>query len=215
MVYLESDLKVELLSITQNAERLIEDAGRTSYLSFDKEGEGTEKTFIQMLLKRGHESVLEHASATFRISGISRSLTHQLVRHRLASYTQQSQRYVNEKDFKYIIPKSIKENSYAHFLFIQLMEKAKDTYIELKRLGINNEDSRFVLPNAVETQIVITANMREWRHIIELRGERGVQWEIREMVIEILKKLKEHVPTIFSDFIINEEFKIIRKEKNS
>ncbi|MCK4255441.1 FAD-dependent thymidylate synthase, partial [candidate division WOR-3 bacterium] len=103
-------MKVELLSITPDAEKLIEKAGRTSHLSFEKQGKDTEKKFIKMIIKLGHESVLEHAYATFRISGVSRALTHQLVRHRLCSYTQQSQRYVSESNFNYIEPESIKND---------------------------------------------------------------------------------------------------------
>ncbi len=101
---------------------------------------------------------------------MSRAFTHQLVRHRLCSFTQQSQRYVDESKFNYIEPKSIKNNSKAHSLFTKFMEDAKRVYSELQRLGIKNEDVRFVLPNAVESQILVTANFREWHHIIGIRG---------------------------------------------
>jgi len=206
-------MKVELLFITSDAEKLIETAGRTSHLSFDKQGKDTEKTFIRMLIKNGHLSVLEHAYATFRISGVSRAFTHQLVRHRLCSFTQQSQRYVNESNFNYIEPESIKNDQKAHLLFTKFMEEAKNIYSKLQKLGIKNEDARFVLPNAVESQIVVTANFREWRHIIELRGGPDAQWEIRNVVIEILKILKKHVPTVFEDFEIDEENEIIKRAK--
>ncbi len=99
-------MRVELLSISQNAEKLIESAGRTAYLSFKKQSRGITKRFIRMLIKSGHLSVLEHAYATFRIKGGSRAFTHQVVRHRLCSYTQQSQRYVDEHNFNYIEPDS-------------------------------------------------------------------------------------------------------------
>jgi len=204
-------MKVELLLITPNAEKLIESAGRTSYLSFGKQGKGTEKSFIRMLIKRGHLSVLEHAHATFRISGVSRAFTHQLVRHRLCSYTQQSQRYVDESNFNYVEPKSIRNDSKAHSVFTEFMGNAKNAYSELQKLGIKNEDARFVLPNAVETQIVVTANLREWRHIIELRGEPGAQWEIRRAAIGILKILKKHAPTIFADFEADERTNTVKK----
>lgn len=183
-------MKVELLHITRNAEKIIETAGRTSHLSFDKQGEDTEKGFIRMLIRRGHLSVLEHAYATFRISGVSRSFTHQLVRHRLCSFTQQSQRHIDETNFRYVEPDSIKNNSKAHLLFTDLIEHTRKIYANLRKLGIDNEDARFILPNAVESQIVITANLREWRHIIELRGRPSAQWEIRRIAIEVLKKLK-------------------------
>lgn len=203
--------KVELLMITPDAERLIETVGRTSYLSFQKQKEDSDKNFIKMLLRNRHFSVLEHASATIRISGVSRAFTHQLVRHRLCSFIQQSQRYVDEKDFRYIEPDSIKENPEAHSLFTELVEKARDIYKSLQELKIRKEDARYVLPNAVESQIVVSANFREWRHIIELRGSPQSQWEFRQVVIEILKILKNHAPTIFGDFEIDEERMIIKK----
>jgi len=204
-------MKVELISITPNSEKVIEDAGRTSYLSFVKKRKHTEKIFIRMLIKNGHYSVLEHAYASFRIFAVSRAFTHQLIRHRLCSYTQQSQRYVDESNFNYIEPESIKNNSKAHSLFTKFMEDAKMIYSELQRFGIKNEDSRFVLPNAVESQIVSTANFREWRHIIELRGSPDAQWEIRKVAIEILKILKKHAPTVFEDFEIDEDDEIIKR----
>jgi len=204
-------MEVELLFITPDAEKLIEVAGRTSYLSSDKEGKDTEKAFVRMLIKRRHLSVLEHAYATLRISGVSRAFTHQLVRHRLCSYTQQSQRYVNESNFSYVEPPLIEDNSEAHSAFTKFMDEAKRVYLELQRLGIKNENARFVLPNAVETQIVVTANLREWRHIIELRGTPQAQWEIRKVAIEILRILKEHAPIIFEDMEIDEENTKLRR----
>jgi thymidylate synthase (FAD) len=204
-------MKVELLFITPNAEKLIESAGRTCYLSFGKRRKDTEKSFIKMLIKRGHLSVLEHASATFRISEVSRAFTHQFVRHRLCSYSQQSQRYVDESNFSYVEPESIKNNSKAHPIFTEFMDNAKKAYSELQKLGIKNEDARFVLPNAVETQIVVTANLREWRHIVELRGEPGAQWEIRRAAIEILKILRKCAPTVFADFEIDEKNNTVKK----
>ena len=204
-------MRVELLFITSDAEKLIENAGRTSYLSFNKQGRNTEKTFIRMLIKNGHFSVLEHAYATFRISGVSRTFTHQFVRHRLCSYTQQSQRYVDEKNFNYIEPESIKINTKAHSIFNKFIEESKNVYLKLQKLGIKNEDARFVLPNAVESQIVVTSNLREWRHIIELRGSPNAQWEIRKVAIEILKILKESLPTVFEDFKIDKKKEVIKR----
>lgn len=206
-------MKVELLFITPNAEKLIEIVGRTAYLSFEKIRRGSEKKFIKMLIKRGHFSILEHSYATFRIKGASRAFTHQLVRHRLCSFTQQSQRYVDELHFKYIEPKSIKNNKKAHFLFVNFIEKAKDTYGRLQKLGIENEDARFILPNAVASEIVVTANLREWRHIIELRGSSNAQWEIRRVALNILRTLKRKVPTVFCDFEIDEKNELIKKRK--
>ena len=202
-------LKVELISITPNAEKVIESAGRTAYLSFDRQGKDTEKNFIQMIIKNGHTSVLEHASATFRIKGVSRALTHQLVRHRLCSFTQQSQRYVNEEKFHYICPESIRNNQETKEIFENYIEFARITYLKLCRLGIKNEDARFVLPNATATEIVVSANLRQWCHIIEIRGNKHAQWEIREMTIKILKILKEYAPSIYNYYNIDEKRKII------
>lgn len=245
-------MKVDLISVTPDAEKVIELAGRTSYLSFDKVSElplfeaisekgeirvfreedspflknlsegdyfeygekrwkidkkwrNSAHKFIEMLIKTGHTSVLEHAVATFRIEGGSRSFTHQLVRHRIASFTQQSQRYVEETGFEYVVPPSIEEIPEAMKIFHEFIEFSKKTYKKLRNLGIKKEDARFVLPNAVCSEIVISANFREWRHIIELRGHPSAQWEIRKMAIEVLKILKEKAPSVFFDFEVDEE----------
>jgi thymidylate synthase (FAD) len=192
-------MKIELLAITQDAEKLIESAGRTAYKSEKRITDDSAATFIAMLVRRGHTSVLEHASATFRISGVSRAFSHQLVRHRIASYTQKSQRYVSEKEFNYVIPESIKNDGRALESFLNCMELIASSYEYLQALGIKNEDARFVLPNACETEIVITANFRVWRHIIELRVDKAAQWEIRDVCMEILKVLKEKAPSCFGD----------------
>jgi thymidylate synthase (FAD) len=206
-------MKVDMLFVTPEAEGLIEEAGRTSYLSLTKGGRHRSQEFIRMLIKRGHLSVLEHAYATFRISGVSRAFTHQLVRHRLCSFTQQSQRYVDESSFSYVEPESVSGNSEAHVVFTECMENTRKTYKQLQQLGIKNEDARFVLPNAIESQIVVTANLREWRHIIELRGDSEAQWEIRQVAIRILRMLKECVPAVFEDFKIQEENQLIRRNE--
>lgn len=206
-------MRVELIFITPDAEKLIENVGRTAYLSFDRQKNGSEKSFIKMLIKNQHFSVLEHAYASFRISEVSRAATHQLIRHRICSFIQQSQRYVNEKDFKYVIPDSINENHLLKSKYEKLMEEIRQLYKELLENGIRKEDARYVLPNATMTQIVVTANFREWRHIIEVRGEKSAQWEIRRIVIEVLKILKQYAPTCFEDLKINETKEIVYKEQ--
>lgn len=202
-------MQVKLLSITPNAEELIENAGRTCYQSEAKEGYIT-GTLIKALIKSGHESVLEHGYATFRISEVSRAFSHQLVRHRLCSYSQQSQRYVNEKQFDYVVPPSIRE------LEINLPETDKglnigvkdfdndmkiiqDMYDKWKARGLKNEDARFVLPNACYTEIVMSANFREFRRIFSLRCDKHAQWEIRDVAKEMLKQLCEKCPNVFED----------------
>lgn len=192
-------MEVELLFITPNPEKIIELAGRTAYQSFHKLKDGSEKDFVRMLRKSGHHSVLEHAYATFRIRGISRACSHQLVRHRLCSFTQKSQRYVNEENFSYVIPPSISEDPKAKKVFEEFMENARSTYKKLKDMGIKSEDARFVLPNATETEIVLTANFRELRHIISLRKQNSAQWEIRRVAEKMLEILKQHAPSVFED----------------
>lgn len=198
-------VNVELLAITPNAEKLIEEAGRTCYLSFERTGPESYKKFIRMILRSGHYSVLEHASATFRIKGGSRSFTHQLVRHRVCAFSQQSQRYVDQKKISLVIPDSINNNADAKKVFLDLIENAHDTYTTLQRLGIRKEDARFVLPNAIESEIVMSANFRELRHIFKERCNKAAQWEIRKIAIEMLKIMKQKAPTAFEDFVINEE----------
>jgi thymidylate synthase (FAD) len=206
-------LDVKLIYITPNPEKIIEEAGRTAHESFDRLTPDSHVKFIRMLLKLGHESVLEHAVASFRISGVSRSLTHQLVRHRIASYTQKSQRYVNESNFDYVIPYTILANNEALIIYKDFMERTRDVYKKLINLGIPKEDARFVLPNATKTEIVLTANFRELRHMIKLRGSKEAQWEIRNVFIEILKILKEYAPTVFEDFVIEKDYIRIRDVK--
>ncbi|NMB46088.1 MAG: FAD-dependent thymidylate synthase [Firmicutes bacterium] len=207
-------VEVELLAITPNAEQLIELAGRTCYLSHDRSQPGSEQKFIRMLLRHGHLSVLEHAYATFRVKGGSRSFTHQIVRHRLASFSQQSQRYVSEQDFDYVEPPTVRDYPEAHQRYGELMEEIRKAYRELQDLGIPKQDARFVLPNAITSEIVISANLREWRHIFSVRCEPQAQWEIRMICIQMLELLQEAVPTVFSDFIIDEDKMVATKDQS-
>jgi len=176
-------MHVELISITAGCQKVIERAGRTCYRSGSKIGPVSETKFIRKLIESGHHSVLEHAYATFRITSVSRSFTHQLVRHRLCAFSQRSQRYVNEKSFAFVEPESIREKTEAHKLFEEFMAEAKDAYCKLQELGIKNEDARFVLPNAVQSEIVLSANFRELRHIFCVRCDTHAQWEIRNVAL--------------------------------
>jgi len=194
-----------LLKITPDAERLIEAAGRTCYDTGDRAAADSAAKFIRMLIRRGHLSVLEHASATFRVKGVSRALTHQLVRHRLASYSQRSQRYVKEDGLAYVTPPAITANKDALEVFRKALEEAREAYDKLLEAGVAPEDARFVLPNAAATEVVVTANFREWRHVLALRGHAAAQWEIRRLAIAILKELKEKAPATFADLQINED----------
>ncbi len=196
--------EVTLLAVTPNGEKLIEEAGRTCYLSLDRIGDGTEKNFIRNCIKNGHHSILEHASASFRIRGASRAFTHQLVRHRLASFSQQSQRYVNEGEFNYVVPPEIAANPQALGVFREYIETSRKAYNRLRELEIKKEDARFVLPNALESQIVFSANFRELRFIFALRLHRSAQWEIRRVCLQMLKIMQSEAPSVFSDFVVDE-----------
>ncbi|MDD5459695.1 MAG: FAD-dependent thymidylate synthase [Phycisphaerae bacterium] len=190
-------LTVELIAITPDTEKVIEQAGRTCYLSFDKLSGDSEAGFIQRLIKMGHDSPLEHAIATFRIKGCSRAMTHQLVRHRLMSVCQQSQRYVDEKGFEYVVPEGMPDE----FLddYHNDMKTIEGMYEKWRNRGLRKEDARFVLPNACTSEIVVSANMREWRHILTIRTSLKAQWEIRKACLTMLEILREKCPDCFAD----------------
>jgi len=198
-------MRVERIVITPDSGRVIEQAGRTCYRSASKTGPDSKKDFIHKIIENGHHSVLEHAYATFRITEVSRSFTHQLVRHRLCAFSQRSQRYVDEKSFAFVEPKSIRERPEAHDLFGEFMAEAEDAHCRLQKLGINNEDARFVLPNAVQSEIVISANFRQLRHIFCVRCDRHAQWEIREVALQMLRIMKKEASSVFGDFEVDEE----------
>jgi thymidylate synthase (FAD) len=159
------------------------------------------RKIIRRVLGSGHESVIEHASFTFFAEGISRSLTHQLVRHRIASFTQQSMRYVDlTKAEKYFIkPKSISENEELAALFDDVMAKCKNAYDVFRKKGIPPEDSRFVLPIASQTKIAITMNARELRHFFAMRCCLRAQWEIRQLARRMLSICKTVAPSLFEN----------------
>ncbi|MFQ6064210.1 MAG: FAD-dependent thymidylate synthase [Candidatus Bathyarchaeia archaeon] len=199
-------MKVKLLRHTPDPERLCAAAAQTSY-----KGEGTTQLFknlsiekarktIRRVLGYGHHSVIEHAVFTFSAEGVSRALTHQLVRHRVASYTQQSQRYVTYDTLEhYVTPPSISESDEAKGIYNDTLKYISDAYQKLLKLGIPKEDARFLLPNAAKTNIVITMNARELRHFFNLRCCERSQWEIREMAIEMLRQAKEVAPSLFDN----------------
>lgn len=190
-------MKVELVAITDNPERVIEFAARTCYQSAGGMKPETLGQLLPKLLASGHESPFEHAYATFRISDCSRAMTHQLVRHRLMAVSQKSQRYVSEKNFDYVIPPSIPAEQIDEFKAD--METIRGMYGKWKERGLRNEDARFVLPNACATEIVVSANFREFRHIFRVRCNRHAQWEIREACLLMLKELHGQAPRVFAD----------------
>lgn len=207
------NLRIQLLEMSQNPISLIHAACRQCYsqdfagdfFNDPKRNLEKEEAFVRKVVASGHESPLEHVKFSFAIEGVSRALTHQLVRHRVASYSQQSQRYVKEKDFDYIIPPSIERNSVAKESFINLMAQIQQGYTKL--LGLMSldkiegeaatQDARFVLPQASETKIVVTMNCRELIHFFKHRCCTRSQWEIRELANQMLKICKEKLPAVF------------------
>ncbi|MEI6206985.1 MAG: FAD-dependent thymidylate synthase [Desulfuromonadales bacterium] len=158
------------------------------------------EVFLDKIMSLGHHSVLEHASFTFGIEGISRVTTHQLVRHRIASFSQQSQRYTSHKeDFTSIMPDTIAKNHDARQIFAFMSETVHKAYAQLIEIGIPAEDARYILPNATETKIIMTMNARELLHFFTLRCCQRAQWEIRQMSVEILRLVKKVAPIIFRE----------------
>lgn len=205
-------MKVELVTYTPNPDAVCNMAAGTC-VSEDipvLEMSVNKYRALKGALAAGHESVAEHTNFTFAISGVSRALTHQLVRHRLASYSQQSQRYVNMGEFEYVTPDSIRNKvgiwwneSEGMFttlkVYDQLMNYIQELYTEMVRAGIPEEDVRYILPNACCTNIVVTMSARELRHFFRLRCCERAQWEIRELANRMLELVKEVAPTIFAD----------------
>ena len=225
---MKSELNVKLVRYTPEPVRTVAMAAKLCYsqvgvaeISEKMSDEQAEK-FVRMLMGFSHMSPIEHISFTFAIEGVSRTLTHQLVRHRLASYSQQSQRYVSENQFDYIVPPLIEKDEKALERFNETMADIQKSYEELrdiltenntkelmesdgldekearkKAVKMANEDARFVLPGACETKIIMTMNARELLHFFGERTCMRAQWEIREMATQMLKQVREVCPVIF------------------
>ena len=198
-------MKVELIAHTPDPELVIANCATTCYDSNPKDIEASRK-MIRSLAKAGHEAMIEHAHATFKLSGISRVLTHELVRHRLFSFAQRSQRYVKENEESYVTPDVLIDNNEANanmrqaeLIFKSAMNNAWTAYRDLLKLGIKPEDARFVLPNACTTEIIVSGNFREYRNFLKLRLSPRAQWEIRKAANIILDKLYEIAPSCFED----------------
>jgi thymidylate synthase (FAD) len=210
----KATLNVKLLEVTENALALIYSACRQCYAEefagdiFEKikDDDAKQAAFIKKIISSGHESPLEHVKFTFAIEGVSRALTHQLVRHRMASYSQQSQRYVKENDFDYILPPAIEANPLARSEFEKIMDLIQKSYTRisgfLAEKGISgetaNQDARFVLPQAAETKIIVTMNCRELLHFFKHRCCSRAQWEIRKLAEKMLADCKKSLPLLFS-----------------
>ena len=198
---------------------LVEFAGRACYQSWSKPNPrtATNAAYLRHIIDVGHFSVLEHATASFYISGISRSATHELIRHRHFSYSQLSQRYVPERDSRVVVPPGMEDDPELREIFTAAADASRATYTELlARLEAKFADqpnavlrrkqarqaARAVLPNATETRIVVTGNYRAWRHFIAMRASEHADVEIRRLAIACLRELVEVAPPVFTDFEI-------------
>lgn len=220
-------MKVSLIAYTPNPEKTVAAAAKMCYAAADvdtvMEGLTEEKTasFVDMLAEIGHESPIEHASFTFAIEGVSRALLAQITRHRIASYSVQSQRYVAEKNFEYVLPPEIEAEPNAKEVFLENMKKSHEDYLKIAEIlsekyvkeyladGLEEkqakqkaqkraiEDARFVLPNACDTKMVATFNARSLQNFFKHRCCNRAQWEIRELATEMLKLVKEVAPNLF------------------
>lgn len=195
-------LNVKLLNYTPDPERVVAAAARMCYSPIGAEKilddfsrEEVEK-FLRKIISMGHLSPTEHAYFTFSISG-SRVLSHQLVRHRIASYSQKSQRYIKEEQFNYIVPPAIRANDKALKIYEDQIRQLKQTYNKLLELGIHKEDARYVLPNACETNIICSFNARSLLNFFKLRCCNRAQWEIRALANKMLKEVKKVAPILF------------------
>jgi thymidylate synthase (FAD) len=199
-------MDVRLLSYTPDPERAVAVAARLCYapvgaaeLMEHMPDEGVRKV-LGTIMASGHYSALEHVGYTFAIDGVSRALTHQLVRHRLASYNQQSQRYVSyAEEPSFIVPPQIDADPQIREAYLQACGSAFLEYRALIEAGVAAEDARYLLPNAMETKIVVTMNIRELLHFLELRCCKRAQWEIRDLALKMLELAEPTAPFIFMD----------------
>ena len=195
-------MRVERIAVTRYLgddglpEGLLEHAGRICYRS---EAAGHPGRFLKARIREGHESLIEHASITFEISGVSRACTHQLVRHRIASYSQESQRYVGMAEPEFVVPPAVAANPEAMAVWAEHTDQVVRAYRKLREAGIRKEDARFLLPNATATRIIVTMNLRSLRHFFEVRCDKAAQWEIRELALEMLRQAHAVAPAVFED----------------
>lgn len=223
----QTELQVELLTYTEDSEKIVTAAAKLCYSPlgldqlFQSIDESTQQRFVQMLFERGHHSPIEHVTFTFGVEGVSRGLLAQLTRHRLASYSVKSQRYVKEDTFKYIIPPEIADLPEAKEIFLQAMEEDLKRYLELTDLLFKKhyqkflqkadakeakflaekkaiEDARFVLPNACETKLIMTMNARSLLNFFDERCCYRAQWEIQNLAKQMVQLVKRVAPTLFA-----------------
>ena len=197
-------MSAKLLTYTPDPEQTVAAAARLCYSaatidSLVEKSRSDREALLNKILEMGHFSVLEHVSFSFGVEGISRACSHQLVRHRLASYSQQSQRYVSNKErFAAVTPPTIEADAALKQRFDALLEDIHAAYQEFLAAGVPAEDARFVLPNAAETKIVVTMNARELHHFFDLRCCRRAQWEIQILAREMLSEVRRVAPLLFA-----------------
>lgn len=201
-------MRVQIINYSKNIEKMVAQAARLCYSSrnINEIAESMDKNMqdrmIKKIMKLGHYSVLEHVSFTFGIEDISRTCSHQLVRHRIASFSQRSQRYVkfgSGDDKQFVIPHNIKNDNNLLQKFKDLTAKSFELYQEMIEKDIPAEDARYILPQAIGTSIIFTANARELIHFFRLRCCNRAQWEIRELAIAMLELIRKEAPLIFKD----------------
>lgn len=201
----------EILSPINREEMLksIEIAGRICYKSEDKITEDSASKFVKMLISRGHEAMIEHTSLSVKFI-CDRGVSHEIVRHRIASYAQESTRYCNYSNDKFenkitvIEPCFFEKDSKQYITWFQTCNEAEDFYFELLEEGATPQEARSVLPNSLKTEIVVTMNLREWRHFFKLRTAKVAHPQMREVAIPLLNEFKEKLPEIFDDIEVIE-----------
>ena len=191
--------------------RRIERAGRTCYKSENKITKDSARRFVFNIIKKGHESVLEHEKVTVRIT-CDRGVTHEIVRHRIASYSQESTRYCNYSNEKFgneltfIRPFYWKDDPAKMGVWVNAMQRIEEDYMELIRLGATPQEARAVLPNSLKTEIIVTMNLREWRHFFKLRTSPAAHPQMREVAVPLLETFKHVIPIFFDDILCKEVF---------
>jgi len=198
-------MKVTLVAHTPFSEYVITKAGLiTRGRRHPPSSLFSKEKFIKNLIEKSHHSILEFGQATFLVEGVSRSLLAQITRHRLASFAVESQRHTKPQS-DVVIPPTISENSELRKEYEEVVQKCFSLYEKMIKEGIPKEDARFILPNATKTSFIISANFREWRHILQLRLAPDAQWEIRELCQEIARQLYLIAPSVFEDLVKGQE----------
>lgn len=202
--YYTIESEIDNLSILKFIERV----GRTCYKSEDKITNESAIKFVQNIMNRKHEAIIEHVGLTVRFI-CDRGVTHEIVRHRLFSYAQESTRYCNysqdkfDNQLSFIKPLFWENNDLMYSNWVHSMEVAEVTYLSMIKAGASPQEARSILPNSLKTEIVVTGNLREWRHFLKLRTDKSAHPQMRQLTIPLLKELQSKIPVIFDDIQVN------------